>query len=128
MRQVLDESCITTLIGGAGTRKSQTLVACIKAPLWQQGLLFAQNPDPANLGTINMGKKVGGPEGDTPPPACVLVTAPTNAQVDNLLTCVRSVMMPLCFVTGCSATIQHPGCDSVPNGLLPHQGCRPLTS
>ena len=33
-----------------------------------------------------MGKKVGGPEGDTPPCACVLVTAPTNAHVDNLLT------------------------------------------
>ena len=84
MRQVLDESCITTLNGGAGTGKSETLVACIKAVLWQQGHLVAQNPDPANLSTVNMGKKMGGPEGDTPPRACVLVAAPTNAQVDIL--------------------------------------------
>ena len=47
VRQVLDESCIIVLIGGAGTRKSDTLVACIKAVLWQQGLLFAQNLDRA---------------------------------------------------------------------------------
>ena len=44
VRQVLDESCITALTGGAGTGKSETLVACIKAVLWQQGLLVAQNP------------------------------------------------------------------------------------
>ena len=86
VRQVIDESCITTLIGGAGTGKSESLLACIKTLLWQQGLLFAQNSDPAHLGTINMGKKVRGPEGDTPPRACVLVTAPTNAQVDKPLT------------------------------------------
>ena len=84
-RQVLDESCIAALNGGAGTGKSETLVACIKAVLWQQGLLVAQNPDPADLGTFNMGRKVGGPETDTAPRACVLVTAPTNAQVDMLL-------------------------------------------
>ena len=60
-------------------------MACIKAVLWQQGLLVAQNPDPADVGTLNMGRKVGGPETDTPPRACVLVTAPTNAQVDMLL-------------------------------------------
>ena len=41
VRQVLDESCITALTGGAGTGKSETLVACIKAVLWQQGLLVA---------------------------------------------------------------------------------------
>ena len=29
---------------------------------------------------------MGGPEEETPPRACVLVTAPTNAQVDMLLT------------------------------------------
>ena len=86
VRHVLDESCITALTGGAGTGKSETLVAGIKAVLWQQGPLVAQNPDPANLGTVNMGKKVGGPEGDTPPRACVLLVAPTNAQVDMLLT------------------------------------------
>ena len=85
VRQVLDESCITALTAGAGTGKAETLVACIKAALWQQGLLVAQNPDPADLGALNMGRKVGGPETDTPPPACVLVTAPTNAQVDMLL-------------------------------------------
>ena len=85
VRQVLDESCITALAGGAGTGKSETLVACIKAVLWQQGLLVAQNPEPADPGTWNMGRKVGGPETDTPPRACVLVTAPTNAQVDMLL-------------------------------------------
>ena len=59
VRQVLDESCITALTGGAGTGKSETVVACTKAVLWQQGLLVAQNPEPANLGTVNMGKKVG---------------------------------------------------------------------
>ena len=85
VRQVLDESCITALTGGVGTGKSETLVACIKAVLWQQGLLFAQTSDPSNLGTVNMGKKVGGPKGDTPSHASVLVTAPTNAQDDNLL-------------------------------------------
>ena len=31
VRQVLDESCITALTGGAGTGKSETLVACSKA-------------------------------------------------------------------------------------------------
>ena len=86
LRQVLDESCITALTGGVGTGKSKTLVACIKAMLWQQGLLVAQNPDPANIGTVNMGRKVGGHEEDTPPRAYVWVTAPTNAQVDMLLT------------------------------------------
>ena len=85
VRQVLDESCITALTGGAGTGKSETLVACIKAVLWQQGLLVAQNPEPADRSTWNMGREVGGPESDTQPRACVLVTASTNAQVDMLL-------------------------------------------
>ena len=44
VRQVLDESCITALTGGAGTGKSETMVACIKAVLWQQGLVVAQTP------------------------------------------------------------------------------------
>ena len=60
-------------------------MACIKAVLWQQGLLVAQNPDPADSGTLNMGRKVGRPETDTQPRACVSVTAPMNAQVDMLL-------------------------------------------
>ena len=85
VRQVLDESCVIALTGGAGTGKSETMVACIKAVLWQQGLLVAQNPDPADLGTFNMGRKVGATEEDTQPRACVLVTAPTNAQIDMLL-------------------------------------------
>ena len=85
VRQVLDESCITALTGGAGTGKSETMVACIKAVLWQQALVVAQNPDPADLGTFNIRRKVGGPEEDTQPRACVLVSAPTNAQVDMLL-------------------------------------------
>ena len=86
VRQVLDESCITALTGGAGTGKSKAMVACIKAVLWQQSLVVALNPDPADMGTVNMGRKVGGPEEDTPAGACVLVTAPRNAQVDMLLT------------------------------------------
>ena len=61
------------------------MVACIKAVLWQQGPLVAHNPDPADMGTVKMGKKVGGPEEDTEPRACVLVNAPTNAQVDMSL-------------------------------------------
>ena len=85
MRRVLDESCITPLTGGVGTGKSETLVACIKAVQWQQGLPVAKNPDPADVGALNMGRKVGGPETDTQPRACVLVTAPTHAQVDMLL-------------------------------------------
>ena len=121
VQQVLDESCIRALTGGAGTGKSETMVACIKAVLWQQGLLVAQNPDPADMGTVNMGRKVGEPEEGTPHRACVLVTAPTNAQVDILWTRVhKSVTRTLCFVRACSATIQPPGCASVPNGLLPH--------
>ena len=60
-------------------------MACIKAVLWQQGYIVAQNLEPADPGTINQGKRVGGPQGDNSPCSCVLVTAPTNAQVDNLL-------------------------------------------
>ena len=85
IRQVLDEPCIIALTGGAGTRKSETLVACIKAVLWQQGYIVAQNQCPTDPGTINLGKKVGGSEGDNTLCSCLLVTAPTNAQVDTLL-------------------------------------------
>ena len=53
--------------------------------LWQQGYINAQTPDPADPGTIDMRKRLGGLEGDTPPRSCLSVTAPTNAQVDNLL-------------------------------------------
>ena len=87
LRQVLDESCIRILTAGAGTGKSMTLVH-IKAVLWQQGYIVAENPDAADLSTINLGRRLGGREGDNPPPSlrsCVLVTTPTNAQVHNLL-------------------------------------------
>ena len=104
-------------------------MACIKAVLWQQGLLFAQNPDLAKLGTLNMGKKVGGPEGDTPPRACVLPTAPTNAQFDSLLTRVHEDSYDDAVFRD-KVLGNHPAswCDSVPNGLLPHHAWHPLTS
>ena len=35
--------------------------------------------------------------------------------------------MTLCSATRCLVTIRHPGCDYVPNGLLPHLRWRPLT-
>ena len=73
------------LDGGAGTGKLEAMVACIKAVLWQQGYIVAQNPDSAHLSTINQGRRVGGLEGDNAPRSCLMVTAPTNAQVDNLL-------------------------------------------
>ena len=68
MRQVLDESCITALTGGAGIGKLEALVACIKTVLRQQSYIVAQNPHPAVLSTINQGRRVGEPEGDNPPP------------------------------------------------------------
>ena len=40
VRQVPDESCITTLTGSAGAEKSKTLVACNKAVLWQAPFLL----------------------------------------------------------------------------------------
>ena len=44
VRQVLDGTmAITGLTGGVGTGKSETLVACIKAVLWQQGCLNPKN-------------------------------------------------------------------------------------
>ena len=63
----------------------ETLAACIKAVLWQQGYVVAQTSDPVNRGTINQGKRVSGPEGDNPPRSCVLVTASTGAKAHNLL-------------------------------------------
>ena len=122
VRQVPDESCITALTGGAGAEKSKTLVACIKAVLWQQGPLFAQNPDHATLGTINTGNRAGGPEGDSPSRTCVLVIAPTNAQVDNLLTHVHEE----CYDDGVfrNRVLGVSG----PNGLLSYQGCCSLNT
>ena len=64
-------------------------MACIRAVLWQQGLVVTQNHDPADMKTFNMSRKVGGPGKTSQPRACVLVTAPTNAQADMLLARVR---------------------------------------
>ena len=47
--------------------KSETLVACIKAVLWQQGYSVAQDPDPPHLSTINMGRGLVVLR-ETPPP------------------------------------------------------------
>ena len=86
VRQVLDGNITTSaLTGGAGTGKSKTLVACIKVVLMQQGMFDLVNPSPSHPDTIHVGKHVGGLPSDTAPRSCLLVTAPTNAQVDNLL-------------------------------------------
>ena len=82
--QVLHESCRTALTGGGGTGMSETLLACVKAVLWQKGDIVAQNLDHADSGSINLGKRRSGPEGDEPPRSCLLVAAPSDAQVDNL--------------------------------------------
>ena len=45
VRNVLDGSItISGLTEGAGAGKSETLVACIKAVIWQQGYQKPQNP------------------------------------------------------------------------------------
>ena len=80
VRQVLEESCITAVTGGAGTGKSETLVACIKAVLRHQRYIVAQNTDPADLSTINPGRRVGGLEGDNPPPPPVMRAADCSHQ------------------------------------------------
>ena len=99
----------------------ETLVACIKAVLWQQGYVFAQNSDPVNPGTINQGKRVSGPEGDNPPRSCVWRRHPPVQKYTTCCNgCMRSVTVMTCSATRCSPTIRHPGCAYVPNGLLPH--------
>ena len=57
-------------------------MACIKAVMWQQGYFDPCIPNPKAPDSIHTGRKVGGGH---PPRACILVTAPTNAQVDNLM-------------------------------------------
>ena len=61
-------------------------MACIKAVMWQQGHFDPCIPNPKAPDSIHTGRKggVGGPT-DNPPRACILVTARTNAQVDNLM-------------------------------------------
>ena len=53
--------------------------------LCQQGYSVARDSNCADGSTINLGKRAGGPEAVNLPRSCPLVTAPTNAQLDNLL-------------------------------------------
>ena len=88
VRPCLDEGAVvSSMTGGAGTGKSETLVACIKAVMWQQGYFDPCIPNPKAPDSIHTGKKGGGGGGTDrqTPRACILVTAPTNAQVDNLM-------------------------------------------
>ena len=88
VRQCLDEGVVvSSMTGGAGTGKSETMVACIKAVMWQQGYLDQCIPIPKAPDSIHTGRKGGGGAAPTnkPPWACILVTAATNAQVDNLM-------------------------------------------
>ena len=86
VRQCLDEGAVvSSMIGGAVTGKSETLVACIKAVMWQQGYFDPCIPNAKASDSIHTGRKGGGAPTDKPPRACILVTAPTNAQVDNLM-------------------------------------------
>ena len=59
--QCLDDgSVVSSMTGGAGTGKSVTLVACIKALMWQWGHLDPCIPDPKKLGAVHTGRKDGG--------------------------------------------------------------------
>ena len=61
VRQCLDEGAvISSMTGGAGTGKSETLVACIKAVMWQQGYFDPCIPNPKAPDSIHTGKKGGG--------------------------------------------------------------------
>ena len=61
-------------------------MARIKAVMWQQGCFDPCIPNPKAPNCIHTGKKGGGgAPTDNPPRACILVIAPTNAQVDNLM-------------------------------------------
>ena len=84
--QCLHEGAIvSSMTGGAGTGKSETVVACIMAVMWQR-YFDPCIPNPKAPDSIYTGKKGGGgAPNDHPPRACILVTAPTNAQVDKLM-------------------------------------------
>ena len=127
VRQVLDQSCIAVLSGGAVIGKSQILVACIKAVLWQQGYIIAQILHLADPGTINVDDRVGGPEGDDPPGSCLLVVQPMHKWTTCCNLCTRRVTATRCSVRRCSQTFRHPSCAYVPNGPLPHQDSGHLT-
>ena len=60
-------------------------MACIKAVMWQQGYFDPCILNPKAPDSIHIGEKGGGAPTDKPPRACILVTAPTNAQVYNLM-------------------------------------------
>ena len=64
--QCLDEGVVvSSMTGGAGTGKSETLVACIKAVMWQQGYFDPCIPNPKAPDSMHTGKKGGG--GGHPP-------------------------------------------------------------
>ena len=61
VRHCLDEGAIVScMTGGAGTGKSETLVACIKAVMLQQGLFDPCIRNPKKPHSIHTGKKGGG--------------------------------------------------------------------
>ena len=61
VRQCLDEGAVvSSMTGGAGTGKSETLVACIKAVMWQQGYFDPCIPNPKAPDSIHTGRKGGG--------------------------------------------------------------------
>ena len=68
VRQCVDAGAIvSSMIGGAGTGKSKTLVACIKAAVWQQGHFDPCIPNPKAPHSIQIGKKGGGGHPTTNP-------------------------------------------------------------
>ena len=61
VRQCLDEGAVvSSMTGGAGTGKSETLVARIKAVMWQEGHFDPCIPNPKAPDSIHTGRKGGG--------------------------------------------------------------------
>ena len=79
VRQCVDKGAVvSSMIGAARPGKSETLVACIKAVMWQPGHFEPCTPNlkkPRFVLTCTKGG--GGAPEDHPPRACILVTAPT---------------------------------------------------
>ena len=68
VRQCLDEAAVvSSMTGGAGTGKSETLVACIKAVIWRQGYFDPCIPNPKAPDSIHTGRKGGGGHQPTTP-------------------------------------------------------------
>ena len=68
IRQCLDEGAlVSSMTGGAGTGKSENVVACIKAVMWQQGYFDPCIPNPKAPDSIHTGKKGGGGHPPTNP-------------------------------------------------------------